>query len=400
MEGTLLTSHLPGTGGRIRERLEDFVVEEIPLYEPSGVGEHLYLRVRKAGISTHEAVHRVARAAGVPGSAIGYAGLKDARAIAVQTLSVAGVRDEPALDDPDVSIVSAKRHGNKLRPGHLAGNRFSIRIRDVGPEAAERAAAVLSILSDRGVPNRFGPQRFGSKGDADLVGRALVRGDAAAAVEHLLGTPGPHPETGRLAEARSLYREGDLAGAERAFPRSFRAERQVLGALRRGQAPDRAIRRLPKAVRKLVIAAWQSRLFNRLLDSRIETLGTLEAGDLAWLHDRGAVFSVLDPGAEQPRADRFEISPSGPIYGRKSKLASGEPGRRERELLEAEGIALRDFGAPGVRMEGERRPFRVPLGDPQVRAEGEDVVLVSFSLPRGSFATAVLFEVMKAEGLR
>ncbi|MEN8149071.1 MAG: tRNA pseudouridine(13) synthase TruD [Planctomycetota bacterium] len=390
-----LTRDLPGTGGAMRERLEDFVVEEIPLYEPVGVGEHLYVTIQKVGISTHEAVRRVARALGVPERSIGYAGLKDARAIAIQTLSVAGVPDDPVIEDDAVSLVAAKRHGNKLRPGHLRGNRFHIRVRGTVDDGPDRARAILDDLTERGVPNRFGPQRFGSKGDADLVGRGLIRGDPEAAVDALLFTPGPIEETGRVAEARELGRAGDLEGARRAFPASYRAERQVLEVLIRGGDAERALRRVPKPVRKIHLSAYQSRLFNRLVDDRLATLGTLEEGDLAYLHDRGAVFTVEDAAAEQARADAFEISPSGPLFGRKVKLAEGEPGERERALLETEGLDLRAFGASGIRLSGERRPFRVPLGEARVRPDGDGAIMVSFALPRGSFATAVMAEVMK-----
>ena len=397
MAQTWLTPDHPGTGGVLRERLEDFVVEELPLYEPAGVGEHLYLKIQKVGISTHEAMRRVALSLGVPERSIGYAGLKDARAIAIQTLSVSGVSGEPVIDDHAVSLIEASRHGNKLRPGHLTGNRFHIRVRGTGEDAVEKARAILDHLAEHGVPNRFGPQRFGSKGDSDLVGRGMLRGDLAAAVEAMLWSPGPLEETGRVAEARTLCRSGDLDGARRAFPSSYRAERQVLEVLIRGGSPERAVRRIPKGVRKLHLSAYQSRLFNRLLDERLATLSTLEAGDLAYLHGRGAVFTVEDVAAEQVRADAFEISPSGPLFGRKVKLAEGAPGEREQALLESEGLDLRAFGASGIRLDGERRAFRVPLGEANVRPDGDDAIMVSFSLPRGSFATAVMAEVMKPD---
>ena len=181
----------------------------------------------------------------------------------------------------------------------------------------------------------------------------------------------------------------------RAFPGSYRAERQVLEVLIRGGSAAKALRRVPKATRKLHLAAYQSRLFNRLLDDRLATLGTLQAGDLAYLHDRGAVFSVEDPAAEQPRADAFEISPSAPLFGRKVTLADGEPGERERTLLAAEGLELESFRSSGIRLNGERRPLRVPLTEAAVRPDGDGAIMVTFALPRGSFATAVMAEVMK-----
>lgn len=394
-----LTSGLPGTGGRIRERLEDFVVEELPLYEASGVGDHLYVTVQKSGISTHEAARRIARAFGVAPALVGYAGLKDARAVSVQRFSVPGGRESVVSggEIAGMAVLGAKPHRNKLRLGHLAGNRFLVRIRGTVPDAEARARAVLAELERRGAPNGFGPQRFGSKGDGHLVGRAIVLGDADAAVRTMLA-PGPVAEADpRLVEARGRYVEGDLEGALRAFPGAYRAEKAVLGELVRGRPPDRAIRRIPKPVLRILVSSYQSSLFNRLLADRLPDLGTLETGDLAYLHDRGAVFRVENAAAEQPRADAFEISPSGPIFGKKSALADGEPGRRERALLAAEGLDLEDFRRPVGRYDGERRPFRVPLGEPRVRPEGEDAILVGFTLPRGSFATSVLREVMKGD---
>lgn len=396
-----LTADLPGVGGRIREDLTDFVVEEIPLYEPCGVGEHCYLRIQKVGLSTHEAIARLARALRVPPNRIGYAGLKDARAVTRQTVSVSGVHPERAvdLDVPGVEVLAARRHRNKLRLGHLAGNRFLVRIRGVETDAPKQASAVLDRLVRQGAPNLFGPQRFGSKGDGHLVGRSLVRGDPEDAVDRLLSDRRGRERDPRLIEARSRYARGDHAGARVAFPEAYQTERKVLAALERGASPGAAAARIPKSVLRLLLSAYQSHLFNLLLLDRLAegTLGTLRKGDLAWLHGRGAVFLVEEPGAEQPRADRLEISPSGPMYGRKVLLADGEPGERERALLRDEGLAPGDFRLPGLRLDGERRPFRVPVTDARARPDGEDAVLLAFALPKGSFATAVLREVMKVD---
>ncbi|MHC4861861.1 MAG: tRNA pseudouridine(13) synthase TruD, partial [Planctomycetota bacterium] len=160
---------------------------------------------------------------------------------------------------------------------------------------------------------------------------------------------------------------------------------------------EQALRKVPKGVARLHVSAYQSWLFNRLTADRIPDLGTLLEGDLAFLHDRGAVFLVEDPAAEQPRADALEISPSAPLFGKKVVLAEDEPGRRERALLEEEKLDPEDFRLPGMRFNGERRPLRVPIEEPRVRPEGDDAILVSFSLPRGSYATTVLREVMKED---
>ena len=172
-----LTAKVPGTGGTIKESPEDFLVEELPLYTPCGEGEHLYLLVEKEGITTHELLHRLAKALGLRERDIGYAGLKDARATTRQTVSVTGVTPEKALDLQldNIRVLDARFHRNKLRLGHLAGNRFTIRLRQVKGDALEHALDTLHILQQTGVPNRFGEQRYGVLGNSHRIGRALLR---------------------------------------------------------------------------------------------------------------------------------------------------------------------------------------------------------------------------------
>jgi tRNA pseudouridine13 synthase len=346
----LLTASLPGTGGRIRSTDEDFRVEEIPLYPALGVGDHAYLTIEKRGITTYEAIARVARALGVAPKAIGFAGMKDAHAVAVQTLSVEHVtipQCERALADVDrVRLVGAKLHRNKIKLGHLAGNRFVLTIRGCAPDAAARATAILGELARVGCPNLYGGQRFGNRADNDKVGRLLVRGEFRAACE--------------------------LAGDD--------------------------LRRKPRSLVRLFVSAYQSALFNRLVTARMPDLARLETGDLAYLHDRGAVFLVADAAAEQPRADRREISPSAPLFGTKVILAEGRPGEAERAVIAEEELTREMFHVEGVgEFTGERRPMRIPVDGAQVRDLPGDAtaIEVRFELPRGSFATIVLAEVMK-----
>jgi tRNA pseudouridine13 synthase len=392
-----LTADLPGTGGALKDRPEDFVVDEIPLYPALGIGDHAYARIEKTGISTREAIRRLAQHLQVSESAVGCAGLKDARAVTRQTLSlehVAPARLE-GLVLPGLRVLSVKRHRNKIRPGHLAGNRFEIRVRGVVADAGERTAAVLRVLLARGLPNGFGPQRFGTRGDTHRVGRALLRREFGEAVAILCGRPSPRERDPRVVEARRRFDAGDLEGARQGFPPSFATERRVLERLRQGAPAADAIRSVPKPVRRFFVSAWQSFLFNRVLAERLPALDRLEAGDLAWLHAKGAVFRVEDPAREQPRCDAFEISPSGPIFGTRMVAASGRPGEAEARVLADEGLAPGDFSVPGLdRFEGERRPLRVPVGDPAFRVEEGDLLL-AFSLPRGSYATNLLAEVTK-----
>jgi tRNA pseudouridine13 synthase len=153
-----LTDQLPGTGGIIRQQPEDFQVEEIPLYEPCGEGDHLFITVEKCGLTTYDLLRELSVALNCKERDLGYAGLKDARAITRQTVSVPLRKPEDVkeLEIPGVTILSAHLHRNKLRPGHLAGNRFRIRIHRPAPEGLQRAESILGVLQDIGVPNRFG----------------------------------------------------------------------------------------------------------------------------------------------------------------------------------------------------------------------------------------------------
>jgi len=427
--GPYLTTDLPGVGGRIKVDYDDFRVEEIPLYLPSGQGQHTYVTFEKRGLSTFQAISRIARAVGISsrGSippSVGYAGLKDAHAVTVQTLSLFDVPPErverlmegggssqtPLL--PGIRILAVSRHTNKLKIGHLRGNRFTIRVRDVAPDALPAAQAILDVLARRGVPNYFGEQRFGARGDTHLLGRELVRQDAEAFLRRFLGMPHP-AETPQIRHARALFDQGDLAASLAAWPATMEEERRALQVLRdRPTEPARALRALPVKIRRFFVSAYQGALFNRILAQRLPTLDRLQVGDLAWLHDRGAVFLVQDPQAEQARADQLEISPSGPLYGYKMTMAQGVPGEVECQVLAEERIALQDWRVPGLKLKGARRPLRFPLREARAWYDGgctqpigctqpvgctQPPLMLSFSLPAGCYATVVLAEVMKTD---
>jgi len=391
-----LTEGLPGIGGQVRREPEDFEVEEIPLYEPSGVGSHTYFVVEKRGLSTFRAVGMMARALGVPARQIGYAGMKDAHALTRQTLSVEGVPPERilALDLPGMRVLSATRHRNKLKIGHLRGNRFQIRIRGVGLGSVAQGQAVLEVLQARGMPNFFGAQRFGMRGDTHILGRLMVGEDHEGLLRHFLGRP--HPEESQaVQEARRLFDEGLWQEALEAFPGGMRDERAALETLVRTKGSyEGAFRRLPKRLKRFFLSAFQSHLFNLVLDRRLEVLDRVCAGDMAMKHENQACFLVEDAALEQPRADRLEISPTAPLFGYKVRLAQGEPGAIEREVLAGEGLDLEDFRiGGGLAPKGARRPLRVPLE--QVEAGWDDGLLLRFALPAGAYATVLLGEVMK-----
>ncbi|RDI94806.1 tRNA pseudouridine(13) synthase TruD [Meiothermus sp. QL-1] len=325
-----LTADLPGIEGSIRVRPADFQVFEVPAYAPAGEGEHLFLRVEKEGLTTRRVVELIAQRLGVEEGQIGVAGLKDKHALAQQYLSLPA-RFEPRLklleDLPGVRILGWARHPHKLRLGHLAGNRFRILIR--GAREPGRVEAVLRQLAERGVPNYYGPQRFGLGGQNPEKGYALVTG-------------------------QKLH--------------------------------------LSPWLRKFLVSSLQSLLFNDWLALRLR-LGLFDRvveGDVAKKHDTGGEFWVEEPERESQRALRFEISATGPLYGRKYREARGEARALEDQVLRRYGLERAHF----VARRGDRRPIRVPLADWAVEA-GPEGVWVSFFLPRGAYATAVLREVMK-----
>jgi len=390
-----LTKEYAGTGGRIKTEPEDFVVEEIPLYEPSGEGQHVYVGLEKRGISTYQAIGAIARRLGIPTRDIGYAGLKDARAVTRQIISIDGV--DPArvevLELPGIKILWVDRHRNKLKMGHLSGNRFTIRVRDVDEEAPAKVRVVLDELGRRGVPNCFGEQRFGVRRNTHRLGWAMLRSDADAFAHEYLG--GPEASDPPVVQAaRAAFDAGDYRSALAKWPSSQREERRALEAMVRHDGDvQQGMRTVDKKLRRLFVSAYQSYLFNRLLAGRIRALDRLEQGDVAFIHAKGAAFLVKDPDVEQPRADRFEISPSGPLYGPKVLLAEGRPGQQERGLLKESGLSLDEFRSLGIKLKGARRPYRIPLTEAQIG--WDDGLMLNFRLPPGSYATEVLREVMK-----
>lgn len=336
-----LTSGLPGIGGAIRVQPEDFCVEELPLYLPCGQGEHLYLRVTKRGLPTPDLVSRLSSSLGVKARCIGVAGLKDARAVTTQMVSVQGVLPEAVLrlrlDERLLSIDVLGRHRNRLRKGHHRGNRFQIAVRGTCSAAADLVPAILQEIARRGVPNYFGPQRQGRKGINYKFGEQLL-----------------HDPTRRNA--------------------------------------------MPRVKRLWYLHAYQAFLFNRVLARRINRLDQIMVGDWAMKHENGACFLVEDAVREQERVERFEISPTGPLFGSRASWADGEPGALERtcvaELCTTPDALVAAAATCGFR--GERRAMRVQMGELEWSLAGKDLRL-TFTLPPGAYATSVLRELMKTD---
>lgn len=409
-----LTGEIAPIGGTLKERPEDFIVEEIPLYEPSGEGEHIYLFIQKVGLSTTQLVEILAKHFGVPQFAVGYAGLKDKHAVTRQVVSI-HTPGKTAANFPDLrherlQIMWVDQHNNKLRRGHLKGNRFAIKVRGVTIGSVVRAKKVLERLEASGVPNRTGEQRFGHLENNHLVGRALLLGDFQGALDELLK---PRPwihQSDQQALGRQAYLRGEYAEAARLMWPASKIEANVLRALAKGDKPKRALKAMGDLQRTFVLSAFQSAVFNAVLDQRIADglLGTLETGDLASKHENNAVFAVeqsmIDSGELTERLQRIEISPSGPMWGAGMLRPKGRADEIEVRMLAGLGVTPDDLAKHAERtgepLAGERRPLRVPLMYPSVEGGSDEngvYIKCSFELPPGSFATVVMREVMKPE---
>ncbi len=344
-----LTNEIPGIGGHLRSSADDFVVEELALYEPADEGQHLFVRLTKRELTTKDVERSLQRLFNLPRGAVGFAGMKDKYAVTTQTFSLnvgyqspefAASAAQRIADALPVQVQWARFHHNKLKTGHLLGNRFTIIVRDLDVPLATalvRTQAVTDLILAHGLPNYFGPQRFGIAGGNVEKGRALL--------------------------------------------------------LRKAYVKD-------KWLRRFLISAYQSFLCNCYLAARVERtqFDTLLDGDVAKKMETGGIFEVEDLAAEQLRYAAHEISFTAPMYGTKMRSAQREAGALEDEIAAAAGITIEQWRK--ARFDGTRRLGRILTPDLAVQGQdgGDEAILaVTFTLPKGSFATTVLRELMKVD---
>ncbi len=397
---TLCRAEQPG--GVIKVRPADFLVDELPLYEPSGEGEHLYLGIQKENMPHDEMIRVVAHHFNVDPDSIGTAGRKDRHAVTRQAISVNLPGKEPPteLTHDRLLVLWSLRHGNKLRTGHLAGNRFAIRVREVDPLQVPIVHRRLLQLVKSGVPNGFGEQRFGQRLDNHLLGRMVLEENWNGIIDHLTGTSHPifpdHQRAARLAcDAREWSTSVPLWGG------GDHVERRMALAKSRGWTSSRSVKSLGGATLRFWVNALQSAIFNRVLDDRLAAneLDHIQADDIAYRHEGGACFKVNNEETLESlnaRAARFEISPTGPLFGAKM-LATGETvAQTEAAAARAFGTTVELFSASSHPPSGERRPLRIAIENPAIDSgidEFGGYIRVAFDLPPGAFATIVLGEL-------
>ena len=324
----------PPLVGDFRTTPEDFVVEEVLGFVPEGEGEHLWLWIEKRELTTLEAARQLARACGVTERAVGYSGMKDRVAVTRQWLSV-HLPGQPApgglaetLGAYGVRVLEQVRHPRKLKRGVHRANRFTLRISGAAVSASLEAR--WTWLCRHGVPNLFGPQRFGPEG------RNLVRAQALL--------------------ARGWRKRDDRQG--------------------------------------MLLSAARSFLFNELLAMRLAdgNWQRLVAGDVAMLDGTTSQFAIETPDAELvARAARLDLHPSGVLWGEGTSRATGVALGYEQALAKRHAGLCQGLERAGVGM--ARRALRIRLEQPSLMQEAGSARL-DFQLPRGSFATAVLRELL------
>jgi len=333
-----LTTSVAPIKADFRTSPEDFEVEEVPAYAPSGTGEHVFALIEKRELTTREAVRALCESVGADPNAAGWAGLKDRHAVTRQWISIWGTTPDALMRSElaGIRVLQAAFHLHKLRTGHLHANRFRIRLRNIDASGIEDLRRVLKLIEADGLPNYYGEQRFG--------------------------------------------RDGNNAK---------RALRWVLG---QGRAPRAGFQR------KLQMSALQSELFNRRVAERVQssTLGQVFPGDVMKKHDSGGLFIAAEVQETQQRADAWEISPTGPIFGAKMRWPEGETRAREEALLREMGLTPAHLGKWKRIAPGTRRFVRVPVGKVGLRVS-QDTVDLDFTLPAGSYATILVREILKRD---
>lgn len=406
-----------GIGGTIRNQYEDFYVEEIPDLIPTGEGPNVWIWIEKIGRTTLDVVLDIARDLHIDRKRMGFAGMKDKKARTRQWICISNMDSDEQFEQVKAlsgqiyktDFLKVIRGRKKLRMGQLKGNKFRILIRDIDDveKSAEIASDILKQLEVTGVPNYFGWQRFGKpRTNTHLVGEALVENDLKKAVGRYIGNPteGEHEENQK---ARKAYDDGDLEKSLELMGKGMRYEKMMIRELikdsKKGELTDKsyknALHALPKPLQRMFVHAYQSFLFNAAVSKRVEMgINKYIEGDII-INNEERIVRDKTPEEYQELIDTFQVNPTSPLYGTKVPFAGGKVGEMEKSILDNYGLSKEDFEVPKMPRLGShglRRSMRFQVWDTSAIATDEGV-LTEFSINKGSYATAVLREVMKKD---
>ncbi|WP_286009417.1 tRNA pseudouridine(13) synthase TruD [Methanobrevibacter woesei] len=406
-----------GIGGTIRNQYEDFYVEEIPDLIPTGEGPNVWIWIEKIGRTTLDVVLDIARDLHIDRKRMGFAGMKDKKARTRQWICISNMDSDEQFEQVKAlsgqiyktDFLKVIRGRKKIRMGQLKGNKFRILIRDIDDveKSAEIASDILKQLEVTGVPNYFGWQRFGKpRTNTHLVGEALVENDLKKAVGRYIGNP-TEEENEENQKARKAYDDGDLEKSLELMGKGMRYEKMMIRELikdsKKGELTDKsyknALHALPKPLQRMFVHAYQSFLFNAAVSKRVEMgINKYIEGDII-INNEERIVRDKTPEEYQELIDTFQVNPTSPLYGTKVPFAGGKVGEMEKSILDNYGLSKEDFEVPKMPRLGShglRRSMRFQVWDTSAIATDEGV-LTEFSINKGSYATAVLREVMKKD---
>jgi len=418
--GPYLTN-TPGIGGRLRERVEDFIVREIFIKPPPKEGgKYCIATVRVRNWETNRLVRRLSIELDTDRRNIGFAGTKDKRAISTQLMSfpVPSTRLKE-LDIKDIQILEAYRSDKRIELGDLIGNSFEIAIRGFSKPVSEIGEIFEKNLKEienlGGFPNYFGIQRFGAiRPTTHLVGKKIVERDFEGAVMTYVGNP-IEGEDPRSSEARELAEATrDWEKVMNIYPHVFAFERSMIGHLiKRPGDHIGALRRLPPNLLMMFIHAYQSYYFNEILSRRVRRgipLNEAQIGDMIIPIDENNVPKrkrlIPVTGSNQRKIQRRinerKAYISAPAIGSEVELAGGGQGEIEHEVLDEMGVNRRDFHIteiPRISSRGIRREMVGAVNDLSYDMD-EERIRMRFRLYKGCYATTFLREFIKSDDVR
>lgn len=401
----------PGVGGRIKTVPEDFVVEEISRLPAPGQGKHVIARVTTRNWETNALLQTLAARLNVPSQTIGFAGMKDKRAVTTQVMSFPADREQVAsLAIPGVWIQVLYTAPRPIYRGQLEGNRFHVVIRDAGHNGEQAERIRDSIATIGGVPNFFGIQRFGIiRPITHLVGKHMVAGNWKEAIMTYAAHPLPGEAPDDYAARSYLQHTGDFEGALSRYPSHMQFERTLIAHLAEHPGDwTGALQRLPENLARMFVHAYQSFLFNRILSRRLQAgmpLNRAVEGDIVLPLDIGSEVQApegIPVDAHNIRKINKQIArgncyPTAALVGHDTRWAGGEMGAIERQVVAEEGLAGEGFRMPALprlSSAGMRRIILSPV--PRIGLISQpDALHLTFSLRKGCYATSVLREFMK-----